>query len=252
MSISKREDIRKAVVATLGTKVDGLWPIPAVEDRVYASRTTPMVTQMADGTETDPFPCICVYTVNDRFEEITSERPGNPPQHTRELDLVVQVFDQADGFDDSIDEIAEKVERLVQYDQGIGTGDDGEDLAETVLHSSTRIGLTAEGDREHGTAEITFSVVYEWTPPAVDLDWFNYIYAGYELADFTGLTLYGGGSTALVSGGIYYLVSGEINSYVGGPFQASAGDASAFSACSGGVEVKLLNEAWDIIGDLNT
>lgn len=121
--------------------------LPAVQDRVYASRVYPMQQRNLPG--------ICVFSLTE-----TSELANEDRDLERRLDLAVDIYAaRADGApDDALDDLAATVEDLMEMDPTFGR------LALTSWLAETTIGFDGEGDQANGLARLRYTVLYRTVP----------------------------------------------------------------------------------------
>ena len=139
MAYSDRKALRQAAAKALKGHTDA-------EDRVYPSRVTTVL-----GRGDRHLPMLLVYTQ----DESAAEWNAAPRMYRRDLQLVVEVLEEADsGVDDQLDDIAAQVERAIEMDDTLGG------LADhTLLQSSTQ-GLDDSTHRTLGVHRMIYEVSY--------------------------------------------------------------------------------------------
>lgn len=148
-----RKDIRKAVIARLkeANTESGI--------RVYTNRIRPIFPAEC--------PLILVYTRNEPAE-ISNEAPR---EYKRTLRVNVEIVALADDdLDDTLDAIAEKVEKAIFEDETFGG------LASDTVLGETDVDIVGEGEKPIGAARITFEISYFMRmpdAPAVELSPFE-------------------------------------------------------------------------------
>lgn len=137
-----RKAIRDAAVQLL----TGL---ATTDSRVHATRLYPL--------EPAGLPALCIYTLNEEsgFDTLP------PRKHLRRLELAVEIVVQVnDGLDDALDQIALEVETKLGINYTLnGTAKDCE-------LQSTKIAVRGEGEKQTGSAVLTFGITYR--TPASD------------------------------------------------------------------------------------
>lgn len=132
-----REQIRDQYVAALKIGV------PAVANRVYASRVYPLAKAELPG--------IVVYTLGDTIVETTL---GEPQLLVRQLELAVQAIVRAtEHLDGELDALALAIEQTLSDDQLVGGLANDSDLVETAIDM-------IDGDQPLGTVTLTYRITY--------------------------------------------------------------------------------------------
>lgn len=132
---TKRKTIRHAIADVLKNNTDA-------GEHVYASRTRPIPASA--------LPAILVYS-NDEAIELHNEAPR---EYRRTLTLGIEIVARADDdLDDTLDDIAEQVERIISENQTPGGAD-------TLLLNGVAITLTKDGDNQHGSCILTYDTIY--------------------------------------------------------------------------------------------
>lgn len=131
-----RRQIRDAVAARL----TGLATTGA---RVAASRVHPVAAGAG--------PTLAVYTVEEEAERTAF---GRDPLLDRALSLAVEIYVQAEDFDDVIDQVAAEVEAA------LGGWEPAAPKLREVALAATEISAHGEGDIKAGIARLTFDIRY--------------------------------------------------------------------------------------------
>ena len=133
-----RQQIRDAIATTL----DGL---TTTGSNVFKSRVY--------NTRDQVLPCLLIYTLTDEIGEVQSI--GYPRIVDRDMTLAVEARVKAtSGFDATVDTICEEVEAALATDLTLGG------LTRDILHASTQIAYTADGDKPYGSALMSFNIRY--------------------------------------------------------------------------------------------
>ncbi len=138
---SARKEIRNAIAARL------IAALPELDGRVYTSRAAAL-------DELD-LPCACVYTRDESVESIDTA----PALQTRTLSLAVEICVKGNSsLDDSIDDLAEKVEAelLATDKQREANG-----IYSSIEIVNTEIGFVEMGRKPIGAGRLTFEITYE-------------------------------------------------------------------------------------------
>lgn len=140
-----RAAIRKALVDTLKTKVDNVFPTDA-EDKIYGSRTKPLFDQF--------LPAILVYTRNENIIEERFATDGYGPTK-RELEVAIEaVVLGNEQVDDALDKISKQIEDAL----------DGFEMAnrkaDILKLKSTEMDVSIDGSKIYGAARLTYSITY--------------------------------------------------------------------------------------------
>lgn len=132
-----RKAIRDAVVAAL----TGL---PSTGVKVFPTRTYPV-----DATE---LPVLCVYTLS---EDSELHAMGQSRSLLRILELVVEAIAAVNGtLDDTLDQLALETEQALGADPTFGG------RCYDCALASTKIAIRGEGEKETGSAVMTFALRY--------------------------------------------------------------------------------------------
>lgn len=140
--MSKRQDIRDALVAILATPVNDVYPTQAGEN-VYANRSAHLWRS--------ELPLIMIYARN----ESAIRRSLNSAQSIRTLQLSIEIHAEAnEDLDDTLDEISREVEDLIGADTSLSGTTQGTDLKDTEMS------LDSDGERQVGKLTLTFETKY--------------------------------------------------------------------------------------------
>lgn len=132
---SKRKTIRHAIANVLLNNT-------SAGAHVYASRTRKL--------SKESLPAILVYTNNEDVEVFNE----SPREYRRTLTLGIEIAARADDdLDDTLDDIAQEVERILSENQTPGGAD-------TLLLTGATIVLNADGDNQHGGCVLTYDAIY--------------------------------------------------------------------------------------------
>jgi len=136
MSAPQRKLIREAVVDLLIGQTE-------VGEKVFGNRIRPVhVTEL---------PCILVYALSDE-REIWLSTP-----RTYKSSLVISVEIQVDSIntlDLELDALSSQVEYLLHQDHTLS------EVCEDVIHQSTDINLSDQGEKLYGSAILTYAMPY--------------------------------------------------------------------------------------------
>ena len=133
--------VRQQIREQVGTTLTGL---TTTGSNVFQSRVYPL--------ENTNLPCLLIYTKTESSEpvDIGTNRPMQ-----RELSLAVECYVKAtSNFDDTIDTIAEEVEKAISADPTLSS------KAKDTYLASTDIDFTAEGEKPLAFMTLTFNVEY--------------------------------------------------------------------------------------------
>ncbi len=137
---SHRKLIRQRIAAVLMNNT-------GAGKHVYASRALPLWWD----EEGDQVPAILVYT----REESAEIWQVAPREMKRSLRVAVEIAAKAnEGLDDTLDDIAHQVERIMSENQTLG-GACGD-----ILLDRTEITIVGDGEKVHGACLIEFIVTY--------------------------------------------------------------------------------------------
>jgi hypothetical protein len=147
-----RKQIRDAVAAALAG-------LPMTADRVYIGRTRPL------GKNHEP--TLLVYT---RTETSKREVRGAPPEHERQLDLIVEgrVSSSAPP-DDLLDQIALEVETAMASLIDYGTGKVFDGLIWNLQYSGQQVIVEADGEKHIGKIGLQYLATYHVAEGAPDV-----------------------------------------------------------------------------------
>ncbi len=120
-------------------------------DRVYAARIEPI--QLQDARET--LPAISIYTKDETSDVISPA----PKTLERVVELHIQCIAAGEHSQDTVDEMAFIVERLIGFDIGGRTRTLGGNAAKVWL-SNTSSDVTSSGALQVASADLTFTVIY--------------------------------------------------------------------------------------------
>ncbi len=116
----------------------------SVGANVFASRTRQL-------WPAEELPAIMIYTL---AEEV-SFFDASPQRLKRDLTLAIQIVARADDeLDDTLDDIAQQVESIMSENQYLG------DLCGDLLLTSVEMHLSPEGDSQHGSCILAYTVTY--------------------------------------------------------------------------------------------
>ncbi len=133
-----RQQIRDRVASIL----TGL---PVTGSNVFASKVYPLGN--------DQLPGICIYTTDQR-SGISSKNKGSLMME-HEMDLNVSVYVKSvSGYDDTVDEILEQVEKALQADTQLSQ------LVKFMTPESFSISMSDQGDKPVAIANQSFNVMY--------------------------------------------------------------------------------------------
>lgn len=138
MALHERQMLREATIAALLNKT-------AAGPRVYKSRRAPI----PEAT----LPVIHVYTDQEPVDDNSGKTA--PRELTRRPDLVIEAWVVASAdVEDSLDAIALQIETAMDADRFL----DG--CAFNSWLSNTELGVSVQGARPMGAAQLTYSVIY--------------------------------------------------------------------------------------------
>lgn len=149
---SKRKLIRHAVTELLINKT-------AAEDRVYASRPTPLWT-----TETDS---ICVYTKDEDAEEYNDTPVEEQYTLILQIECVVKANKEAD---DNLDDMTEIVKEEIYKSKLFPVEGGGTLLSEQPHLKKTAVSLVTDGTNTFASAVMSWKFVYTDIYPQPDED----------------------------------------------------------------------------------
>ena len=133
--------VRQQIREQVGTTLTGL---TTTGSNVFQSRVYPL--------ENTNLPCLLIYTKTESSEPIDI---GTNRTMQRELSLAVECYVKAtSNFDDTIDTIAEEVEKAISADPTLGS------KAKDTYLASTDIDFNAEGEKPLAFMTLTFNVEY--------------------------------------------------------------------------------------------
>jgi hypothetical protein len=159
----KRKQIRQAIVgfiqdADIAEIREGTGE--STTYRVYANRPTPLWEA--------ELPCVCVYTAMPESGSEPSEVESRPSIYKRDLKVAVEILAKADAsVDDTLDDLAEKVEQAIGDNQESFARQAVADSEDTVITDTgivdlinTDIQLVDDGRKIIGSCKMTFVVPY--------------------------------------------------------------------------------------------
>ena len=158
MSHQRKLIRQKVIELLLRERTPGTYPTDA-ENRVMSTRVTPFWES--------ELPAINVYNGTDRADVFDQA----PRRMKHDFSLIVECVADAtsDGIDDTLDDLARQVERVISVNDTL------EGTCADILLNNTETTIRENGDRFIGAARMEFRVEYytNW-PNAVDLDLDNF------------------------------------------------------------------------------
>jgi hypothetical protein len=140
--MSARKDIRQKIGEVLrGNTTAGA--------NVFVSRTRKISAAS--------LPAILVYTRQEAAEEFNTA----PRELKRTLSVGIEIVARADDdLDDTLDDLAEEVERILSENQLLADDDGSNERCSDVAYKGAEISLTADGDNQHGACVLSYDVTY--------------------------------------------------------------------------------------------
>lgn len=125
--------------------VQALAGLPSTGTNVHATRLYPV--------EPTGLPALCIYTLAE--ESGFDTLGGSSRKLLRRLELAVEIVAQVnDTLDDTLDQICLEVEQIIGANFTLGG------TAKDCELQSTKITVRGEGEKQTGSAVLTFSVTY--------------------------------------------------------------------------------------------
>lgn len=142
--MSARKEIRKKIGEILMLNT-------AAGANVFVSRTRKI--------SASSLPAILVYTRQETAEEFNTA----PRELKRTLTVGIEIVARADDeLDDTLDDLAQEVERIMSENQLLAD-DDGDPESERcsdIAYTGAEITLTGDGDNQHGACVLSYDVTY--------------------------------------------------------------------------------------------